>query len=109
MTATKPDAPRGKILVVDDEESIRFTFRNFLDEEGHETITAATYEEALAFLREMKFDLVYVDIVLEGKSGIDLLKDAREYGNDTYFIIITGAPSVESAADSVSTPTGPPA
>jgi two-component system response regulator HydG len=91
----------SKILVVDDEESIRFTFRNFLEEEGHKTITAASYEEGMAFLREMEFDLVYVDIILEGRSGIDLLRDSREHAPNTDFIVITGAPSVETAANSV--------
>jgi DNA-binding NtrC family response regulator len=101
VTVAVEAAPRGRILVVDDEESIRYTFRNFLEEDGHETITAATYEEALGFLREIDFDLVYVDIILEGKSGIDLLKDAQEHTRNTDFIIITGAPSVETAANSV--------
>ncbi len=101
MTVAVEAAPRGRILVVDDEESIRYTFRSFLEEEGHETITAASYEEALAFLREMDFDLVFVDIILEGKSGLDLLKNAQEHARTTDFIIITGAPSVETAANSV--------
>jgi DNA-binding NtrC family response regulator len=101
VTVAVEAAPRGRILVVDDEESIRYTFRNFLEEEGHETITAASYEEALAFLREMDFDLVFVDIILEGKSGLDLLKNAQEHAHTTDFIIITGAPSVETAANSV--------
>jgi PAS domain S-box-containing protein len=101
VTVAVEAAPRGRILVVDDEESIRYTFRNFLEEEGHETITAASYEEALAFLREMDFDLVFVDIILEGKSGLDLLKNAQEHAHTADFIIITGAPSVETAANSV--------
>ena len=92
---------RSKILVVDDEESIRYTFRNFLEGEGHKIITAASYEEAMGFLREMEFDLVYVDIVLEGKSGLDLLKDSKDQAHNTEFIVITGAPSVETAANAV--------
>jgi two-component system response regulator HydG len=89
------------VLVVDDEESIRFTFRSFLEKEGHKTITAAGYQEAMGFLREMEFDLVYVDIVLEGKSGLDLLRDATQGGCAADFIVITGAPSVETAANAV--------
>ena len=91
----------SKILVVDDEESIRYTFRSFLEEEGHQTITAASYQEAMGFLREMDFDLVYADIILEGKSGIDLLKDSKQLARNTEFIVITGAPSVETAANAV--------
>jgi PAS domain S-box-containing protein len=49
----------------------------------------------------MDFDLVFVDIILEGKSGLDLLKNAQEHAHTADFIIITGAPSVETAANSV--------
>ena len=101
MTVEAPAMPRSRILVVDDEESIRYTFRSFLEDDGHETITAASYEEGLAFLREMNFDLVYVDIILEGRSGIELLRDSRPYAGSTDFIIITGAPSVETAANAM--------
>jgi len=92
---------RSRILVIDDEESIRYTFRDFLEDEGHKTITAASYEEGMGFLREMDFDLVYVDIVLEGKSGMDLLRDSKRHAHNTEFIVITGAPSVETAANAV--------
>ncbi len=94
---TKP----SRILVVDDEESIRYTFRNFLEDEGHKTITAESYEEAMEYLDTTEFDLVYVDIILEGKSGIDLLRDSKKHLGTTEFIIITGAPSVETAANAV--------
>jgi len=101
VTVDAPPSVRSRILVVDDEESIRYTFRNFLEDEGHKTITAASYEEAMGFLREMEFDLVYVDIVLEGKSGLDVLRDSKESARNTEFIVITGAPSVETAANAV--------
>ncbi len=101
MTAGNRSVAPGRILVVDDEESIRYTFRNFLEDEGHTTITAGSYEEAMGFLREMEFDLVYVDIVLEGRSGLDLLRDSRKHAPNTEFIIITGVPSVETAANAV--------
>ncbi|HSO23022.1 MAG TPA: sigma 54-interacting transcriptional regulator [Chondromyces sp.] len=101
MSAEAGPAAPSRILVVDDEESIRFTFRSFLEKEGHKTITAASYEEAMGFLREMEFDLVFVDIILEGKSGIDLLRDSKKLSQKSDFIVITGAPSVETAANAV--------
>ena len=65
---------KPKILLVDDEESIRYTFEAFLSEEGYSVISADSYNAALALMRVNHFDLMYVDIVLEGRSGIDLLK-----------------------------------
>ena len=101
MTENLHTHPRSRILVVDDEESIRYTFRSFLEDDGHEVVTAESYDQAMGFLREMDFDLVYVDIVLEGRSGMDLLRDSRQFAGDSDFIVITGAPSVETAASAV--------
>ena len=59
-----------KILIVDDEESIRYTYRNFLEEAGYEVSTAENYEEALLLHKNYNFDLVYIDIILHGMTGI---------------------------------------
>ena len=80
----------GSILVVDDEDSLRDTFHFFLTREGYEPVlTVATFKEALSILRNQPVDLVLSDIVLEGSSGIDLLKYTRRLGIDCPFIIIT--------------------
>ena len=91
----------GTILVVDDEESIRFTFRSFLEEKGHTVATAVDYTDAMQRVSETDFDLIYIDIVLGGQSGIDLLRDVKEKAPGTEVIIVTGAPDLESAASSV--------
>ena len=89
----------GSILVVDDEESIRFTFENFLSEEGHDVETAAGFEEGRALIAEKRFDLVFIDIILDdGKSGIALLESVKERAPETEVIIITGAPTVDTAS-----------
>jgi PAS domain S-box-containing protein len=89
------------ILVVDDEESIRFTFDTFLSDEGYRVFCAADCNEGIAVLRENDIDLVFADIILPGKSGIDLLKAARDIVPSTPVIMITGAPSVDTAAESL--------
>ncbi len=92
----------GSILVVDDEESLRETFHFFLTREGYSPVlTAASLEEAVAILRSEKIDLTISDIVLEKSSGIDLLKFARQNNIDCPFIIITGFPDVDTAAESL--------
>ena len=96
------DAAVGRsILVVDDEESIRFTFRNFLEDEGYLASTAVGYDDAMELLQERTFDLIFIDIILGGKSGMDLLKDVKEIAPDTEIIIITGAPTVETASSAL--------
>jgi len=89
------------ILVVDDEESIRYTFESFLSEEGYTVSSAADCDEGIALLREKDIDLVFADIILPGKTGIDLLKAAREIVPNVPVIMITGAPSVDTATESL--------
>ena len=90
-----------KILVVDDEESIRFTFEIFLSEEGYSVTGTSSYSNAVSLMRENDFDLLYADIVMDGKSGIDLLKTVQKTWPSVPVIIITGVPSIETAAESL--------
>jgi two-component system response regulator HydG len=88
---------RPKILVIDDEESIRFTFESFLTEEGYEVVTAGNYDEALARIEETGFDLIFADIILGGRSGIDVLREIRRRRQQVPVIMITGDPNAASA------------
>ena len=92
---------KPRILVVDDEESIRFTFKVFLHESGHRVTTAETYDAALELIKTAEFDLIFVDIVLDRQSGIDILKAAGNLHPNTPVIMITGVPSIESATESL--------
>lgn len=92
---------KPQILIVDDEESIRYTLSFFLSEAGCRVTCAADYDESMSLIRETEFDLVFLDIVLEGKSGIDLLKSIREIRPNMPVIVITGVPTSETAVESL--------
>ncbi len=64
----------AKILVVDDESSIRFLYSQELAEEGHEVLTAATAQEAGEILQDQPVELLVLDIKLKNESGLDLLQ-----------------------------------
>ncbi len=90
------------ILVVDDEESLRLTFQLFLQRQGYnQVLTASSFEEALTAVSEHTFDLIISDIVLEGTSGIDLLRKIREMGVECPVVMVTGYPNVETASEAV--------
>ncbi len=89
------------ILIVDDEESMRYTFESFLSDEGHRVTTAASCSEGIARLKEEDIDLVFADIVLPDENGIDFLKVVKEVRPDVPVTMITGAPSIDSAAESL--------
>jgi two-component system response regulator HydG len=92
---------RAKILVVDDEESIRFTFESFLSDAGHEVATAADFSSALARLDESEFDLVFADIILGGRTGIDVMRVIRDRELASQVVIITGAPQIDTASEAL--------
>lgn len=91
----------SRILVIDDEESIRFTFESFLADEGYEVWTARDYHEALARISESDFDAIFTDIILGDRSGIDILREVKERKMNCPVVMITGYPSIETAADAV--------
>ena len=89
------------ILVIDDEESLRFTLETFLKDEGYLVSTAESFAGAEDILDQSLFDLIFLDIQLGRHSGLDLLKVAREKCPHCPVVMITGAPDVATAAEAV--------
>ena len=68
MVQNTPAKATSRILIVDDEASIRLTFEMFLTREGYGPVTtASTFDEAVSAIQEQSFDLIISDIVLEEK------------------------------------------
>ncbi len=87
---------KANILILDDEESIRFSFRRFLTAEGHHVTTAASYGEALEKMDEGKFDLILADVILGDGFGINILREVVHRILKTRVIIMTAYPSRET-------------
>ena len=90
-----------KILIIDDEKGIRLTFETFLSDEGYEVRTARNYDEAVACISQTGFDLVFADIILEGKTGIDILREVRRRNPNCPVIMITGYPNIETTSEAI--------
>ena len=91
----------ARILVVDDEESILYTFDSFLSDEGHEVVAARDYEEALRRIADADPDVVFSDIILGGKTGIDVLRAVKERGLTSPVVMMTGYPTLDTATEAV--------
>lgn len=79
-----------KILVVDDEEPVRELFDELFRKEDCQTVSCATGEDALKILKKETFDVVLLDIKLPGMSGLEVLKNIREFNKDLPVVMITG-------------------
>ena len=79
----------AKILVVDDEDSIRLLYAEELAEEGHEVSTAASAAEAVTKLEGVTYDLVVLDIKLKNESGLDLLQKIVKERHEMPVILCT--------------------
>jgi signal transduction histidine kinase/DNA-binding response OmpR family regulator len=91
----------GTILIVDDERSIRITVQAFLEDDGHTVETAEEAQSAVDILQNRPIDVVLSDIILPRTSGIALLKMIREISHDVLVIMMTGEPTLETAAESL--------
>ncbi len=91
----------SRILIVDDEETIRFAFEMILRGEGYEVRSVEDYDSAMTQIKRFSPDLVITDIVLEGKTGVDLLEAVKAMASRCSVIMITGEPSIETAAEAV--------
>jgi DNA-binding NtrC family response regulator len=79
----------SKVLVVDDDDTIRETLWELLSEDNS-CQTAETVEQALTLLNEDFYDLILTDLSMPGLSGVDLLRRVRETYPDTRVIIVSG-------------------
>ena len=91
----------SKILVVDDEKSIRSTFEIFLCKEGHVVFLAEDAYTAIDIFKKHEPDLVITDIIMPKSTGLDLLDSIKNINPDVPVIIMTGEPTVETAKDAV--------
>lgn len=89
------------ILIVDDEESIRYTFNAFFSKEGYHVLEAEDFKTACKIIKTTRLDVIFSDILLKEFNGIDLLRIARKEQDSCPVIMITGQPDLETAGGAV--------
>jgi two-component system NtrC family response regulator len=96
-----PEAPRGRLLVVDDEVTQREMLASILSRAGFEVETAAEGEEALDRLDRESFDLVLTDQKMPGMDGLTLLRRVREVRPSLPIVLMTAHGSVSAAVAAI--------
>lgn len=91
----------GRVLIVDDEKSIRITLCEFLKNEGFMADSAPDAVVACSMLSEKEYDVIITDIIMPRISGMDLLSTIRKTSKTLQVIIMTGEPSVDTAIRAV--------
>jgi DNA-binding NtrC family response regulator len=101
MADDAKDRPRGRILVIDDEEIVLKSCRVVLQQEGYEVETRRSGPDGLNLLRDRPFDLVLCDLKMPMMSGIEVLRHIKENSPQVSVVIITGYATVSSAVETL--------
>lgn len=95
-TSMSESSMSANILVIDDEESIRFTFCKFLAEKGNTVCASKNLLDSLSKIKENIYDIIIADIILSDGCGLDVLKKVDRNEVETQVIIMTAYPSMET-------------
>ncbi len=90
-----------RILIVDDERTLRESCASVLRGEGYTVTLAGRGEEALDLVRNRQFDMVLVDLFMSQVSGLEILNSALEAHRDTLIVVMTGNPTVSSSIEAL--------
>lgn len=90
-----------RLLIIEDEETLRDSLRRVLSREGYEMDAAESAEAALRLLDGQTFDLVITDIILPGMNGVEFLRRCRAQNPDQIVIVMTAYASLETAVEAL--------
>jgi len=79
----------GSVLIVDDDAMIREVLKEIVQDQHHSVVTAESGEEALDEIKKQHFDLIFLDLLLPGVNGIQILETIKEKDKTAVIVIIT--------------------
>lgn len=85
------------ILVIDDQDMVRFTVRRILQSAGHEVMEAASGDAGIALYRAREPALVVTDLLMPDKPGGETIAELRESGANAKIIVMTGGAGIDTA------------
>ena len=90
-----------RILIVDDDETVRWSYQRSLQGIACNIATAGNGEEALETMERNPFDVVLLDVRMPGQDGLSVLRTIKQKWPESEVVIITGYPTVDSAKEAV--------
>ena len=90
-----------RVVIIDDEESIRYSFNTFLTNDGYQVWCADTLKAGLDLITAHFPDIIFTDIILGDENGLKVLEKVNELKLHSPVIMITGQPSIDTATDAV--------
>lgn len=91
----------SRVLVVDDDASMRRYFEKVLASPAIAVDVAASGAQALTLLRQHSYDVVFSDISMPGMTGVEFLRTVREFDPDVPMVLVTGSPALETAIEAI--------
>jgi two-component system nitrogen regulation response regulator NtrX len=88
-----------KILIIDDEESIRSTLKDILEYEDYKVETASDGEEGLAMIKDDEWDVILCDVKMPKRDGIEVLELGLKHNPELQFIMISGHANIDTAVE----------
>ena len=101
MPEIRLDSKSLRILVIDDEEHIRFALTMCLETDGHKVAAAGTIDEALDQTARQAFDLIFLDVRLGTQNGLDYIHDILVENPWARIIVITAYASIDTAVEAM--------
>jgi DNA-binding NtrC family response regulator len=89
------------LLVVDDDDSLRCDMADFFTRQGHRVAQCADGEQALELAEQQSFDVVVLDLVMPGRSGLEVLSQLKERNAECEVVVLSGEATVERAVEAM--------
>jgi DNA-binding NtrC family response regulator len=93
--------PKSRILIVDDEQIVRESLRDWLISSGYDVETVSNGFEALDRIKNEKWDVLLTDLKMEGMDGIEVVREVKQIRKELPIVVITGYPTVDTAVQAL--------
>src|SRR5689334_61216 len=100
MTQTSAK-PVLELLLVDDDAELRSDMANYLSRQGHSVEQCCSGEQALELLERRSFDVVILDLMMPGLTGLDVLKELQARNAECEVVVLTGEATIETAVEAM--------